>query len=51
MDRLAQWLFPHNPKWVRYRKMQSLCFAVVLGLVACVVVGVVIFLLNRVKVP
>ena len=47
MDRLAQLLFPSNPKRVRYRKMQSLYFAVFLSVGACVAVGVMIYMLNR----
>ena len=49
MDKLSQLLFPNNPKHVRYRKMQSLYFAVVISVVACVAVGVGMFLLNRVQ--
>ena len=49
MDRLSQLLFPHNPKRVRHRKMQSLYFAVFISLAACAAVGVGIFLLNNVR--
>ena len=49
MDRLAQLLFPDNPKRVRYRKMQSLYFAVFVSLATCAAVGVAIFLLNNVR--
>lgn len=49
MDRLSQLLFPKNPRHVRARKMQSLCFAVFISVVACIAVGVGVFLLNRVR--
>jgi len=49
MGRLSQLLFPNNPRHVRARKMQSLYFAVFISVVACIAVGVGIFLLNRAR--
>jgi len=47
MDRLAKLLFPSDPKMVRFRKLQTLYFAIFLSVVTCAAVGVVIFLLNQ----
>jgi hypothetical protein len=49
MDKLAKLLFPHNPKWVRYRKMQSLFFTVLLTVISCAAVGVLVFFLSRAR--
>jgi hypothetical protein len=49
MKWLAQLLFPHDPKHVRSRKMQALCFAIFISLAACAAVGGVIFLLNSTR--
>ena len=47
MDWLAKLIFPHNPKLVRFRKLQALCFTIVLCVAACAVVGLIIFLMNQ----
>jgi len=47
MDKLAKMLFPKHPKMVRFRKLQSLYFAIFLSLGACVAVGVTIFFLSQ----
>ena len=47
MEWLAKFLYPGHPKLVRFRKVQALCFAAVLCVLACVAVGVAIYMLNR----
>ncbi len=47
MEWLSEILFRDSPKRVRQRKMQMLIFAVVLGLIACVLVGVVIYFMGK----
>ena len=47
MHKLAKLLFPNNPKWVRYRKLERLFFSIVLPLLACGAVGAIIFFLNQ----
>lgn len=46
MHKLAKLLFPNNPKWVRYRKLERLFFSIVLTLLACGAVGAIIYYLN-----
>ncbi len=48
MEWLGKLLFPKNPRWVRYRKRQLLLFTVTLSLLACLLVGVLFYLLNQV---
>ena len=40
-------LFPGHPKLVRFRKLQALYFAIFLCVVACVGVGLLIYLTSR----
>ena len=47
MDWLAQLLFPRHPKMVRFRKLQALCFTIVLCVAACAAVGLLIFFLSQ----
>ncbi|HWH67987.1 MAG TPA: hypothetical protein VNT26_01270 [Candidatus Sulfotelmatobacter sp.] len=45
MDTLAKWLFPSNPRMVRHRKLQMLFCTLFMSVLACAVVGGVVFLL------
>ena len=47
MDTLGKWLFPKNPKWVRHRKLQLVSFAIFFSVLACALVGVLVFFLGR----
>ncbi len=47
MEWLGKLLFPNNPRWVRYRKRQLLFFTIGLSLLACALVGLLVFLLNK----
>ena len=47
MYALGKWLFPKNPRMVRYRKLRILFFAIFFGALACLLVGLMMFLLNR----
>jgi hypothetical protein len=46
MYRLGKWLFPKNPRMVRYRKLQLLFFTIFLSLLAATMVGVVFYVSN-----
>jgi hypothetical protein len=46
LDKLSKWLFPNNPKMVRNRKLQVLFFTIVLTLLACVIVGLLLYLMS-----
>jgi len=41
--RLGKWLFPKNPRMVRYRKLQLLFFTIVFSLLAAVVVALMFY--------
>jgi len=47
MYQLGKWLFPKNPRMVRYRKLRILFFAIAFSVLACVCVGLIMFLLNH----
>ena len=49
MDWLARILYPRHPKLVRFRKLQALCFTIVLCVTACAVVGLLIFLMSKIR--
>jgi hypothetical protein len=49
MDWLAKILYPRHPKLVRFRKLQALCFTIVLCVAACAVVGLLIFLMSNIR--
>lgn len=46
MYRLGKWLFPKNPRMVRYRKLQLLFFTIFLSLLAATLVGAVFYFSN-----
>ena len=47
MDTLAKWLFPRNPRMVRYRKLQIVFIAVLTGSLALIVFGLLLYLLYQ----
>jgi hypothetical protein len=47
MDWLAKLLYPRQPKLVRFRKLQALCFTIILCVAACAVVGLLIYLMSK----
>ena len=47
MYKLGKMLFPNNPRMVRYRKLRMLFVLIFLCLLACAVVGGLLFLLNQ----
>jgi len=47
MDRLGKLLFPHNPKMVRYRKVQLLFIITLCVLLCCAGVGAIVYFLGR----
>jgi hypothetical protein len=47
MDRLGKLLFPKSPRLVRRQKLQTLGFAITFGFLACVIVGLLMYLLTK----
>ena len=47
MYRLAKWLFPKQPRLVRERKLRVVFFGIFLSVTACVLIGLLVFFLNR----
>ena len=47
MYALGKWLFPKNPRMVRYRKLRILFFGIFFSVLACLLVGLVMILLNH----
>ena len=47
MEWLGKLFFPGNPKLVRHRKLQLLFFTIALIVLACVVVGLMFYLVSK----
>jgi hypothetical protein len=45
--KLGKWLFPRNPRMVRYRKLRILFFAIAFSIAGCLVIGLMIYFLYR----
>ena len=45
--KLGKWLFPKNPRMVRYRKLRILFFAIAFCIAGCLFIGLMIYLLYR----
>jgi hypothetical protein len=45
--KLGKWLFPKNPRMVRYRKLRILFFAIGFCILGCFIIGLMIYLLYR----
>jgi hypothetical protein len=49
VDRLAKFLFPRQPRMVRWRKMRLLFVGILLSLLSAAVVGALVFLSNKIR--
>ena len=49
MDKLGKWLFPKNPKMVRFRKLQLLFFTIFLSICVCALVAVLFYLMGTLR--
>ena len=47
MERLGKLLFPNDPRMVRYRKLRLLFITVFLGVLSCVLVGLLVYFMSR----
>jgi hypothetical protein len=46
MDILARWLFPNQPRLVRLHKVRIIGFAIAFCLVACLILGSLLLIIN-----